>query len=353
MTTGKPRWNFQTTHVDVWDYDLGSQGTLVDFPTSKGSVPAVVLPSKQGDLYVLDRRTGQPLVAVDEAKVPSGGVEPDRRSPTQPFSRYHTLRKPDLTERDMWGMTAIDQLYCRIRFQQASYKGFYTPPESDRHWIQYPGYNGGSDWGGIAIDPVRGIIVANYNDMPNFNRLVPRAEADRRGWAPREDVRGEMGGAEGAGDPQAGTPYAIDVNAGWRLDFTGLLCKEPPYGGIRAIELATGKTLWDRPFGTARGNGPFGIASHLPVEIGTPNNGGAAITASGLIFIAASTDNLIRAIDLDTGEELWHDMLPAGGQATPMIYSSHGKQYVVIVAAGHHFMETPPGDHIIAYALPD
>lgn len=353
VATGKPRWNFQTTHVDVWDYDLGSQGTLVDFPTANGRVPAVVLPSKQGDLYVLDRRTGRPLVPVEEMKVPGGGVEPQRRSPTQPFSRYHTLRKADLTERDMWGMTPIDQLYCRIRFKEASYKGFYTPPESDRHWIQYPGYNGGSDWGGIAIDPRRGIIIANYNDMPNYNRLVPRAEADRRGWAPREDVRGEMGGPEGAGDPQAGTPYAIDVNAGWRLDFTKLLCKEPPYGGIRAIDLASGQTLWDRPFGSARGNGPFGISSGLPLDIGTPNNGGAVITASGLVFIAAATDNLIRAIDIDTGEELWHDVLPAGGQATPMVYAIDGREYLVIVAAGHHFMETPPGDFVIAYALPN
>ncbi|KRG68034.1 membrane-bound PQQ-dependent dehydrogenase, glucose/quinate/shikimate family [Pseudoxanthomonas dokdonensis] len=352
VTTGKPRWNFQTTHIDVWDYDLGAQGTLIDFPTGNGPVPAIVLPSKQGDIYVLDRRSGRPLVAVDERPVPGGGVEPERRARTQPMSRYHTLRKPDLSERDMWGMTALDQLYCRIRFKQASYNGFYTAPESERHWIEYPGYNGGTDWGGIAIDPRRGIIVANYNDMPNYNQLVPRAEADRRGWAPREDVRGEMGGAEGAGDPQAGTPYAVNVNAGWRLDFTGLLCKQPPYGGLRAIELATGKTLWDRPFGSARGNGPFGIASHLPVEIGTPNNGGAVITASGLIFIAAATDNLIRAVDLDSGDELWHAKLPAGGQATPMVYSVDGRQYLVIVAAGHHFMETAPGDFVIAYALP-
>lgn len=129
-------------------------------------------------------------------------------------------------------------------------------------------------------------------------------------------------------------------------------CKEPPYGGIRAIELATGRLIWDRPFGSARRNGPFGIASHLPLEIGTPNNGGAAITAGGLVFIAAATDNLIRAIDLDTGEELWHDTLPAGGQATPMVYAVNGRVYIVIVAAGHHFMETPAGDYVIAYALP-
>ncbi|WP_295963051.1 PQQ-binding-like beta-propeller repeat protein [uncultured Xanthomonas sp.] len=352
VTTGKPVWNFQTTHIDVWDYDLGSQPTLLDFPHDGTTVPAVLLPSKQGELYVLDRRTGKPLVGVEERAVPGGGVEPQRRAKTQPFSLYHSLRKRDLTERDMWGMTPIDQLVCRIQFRSASYKGIYTPPEADRHSIEYPGYNGGSDWGSVAVDPRRGVIVANYNDMPNYNLLVPRAKADKMGWAPRDQVRGDSGGAEGAGDPQAGTPYAINVNAGWRLPFTGLLCKQPPYGGIRAIDLASGKTLWDRPFGSARGNGPFGIHSGLPIEIGTPNNGGAVVSASGLIFIAAATDDLIRAIDLASGKTLWQAKLPAGGQATPMVYAVDGREYLIIVAAGHHFMETKRGDYVIAYALP-
>ena len=352
VNTGKPVWHFQAVRKDVWDYDMGSQATLVDYPTAAGKVPAILLPTKQGDMYVLDRRTGQLLTPAEERKVPTGGVEPEQRSPTQLFSLYHTLRKPDLTERDMWGITPIDQLVCRIQFRKASYEGFYTPPTADRHSIEYPGYNGGSDWGSVAVDPRRGVIVANYNDMPNYNLLVPRATADKLGWVPREDVRADKGGAEGAGDPQTGTPYAIDVNAGWRLPFTKLLCKQPPYGGIRAVDMRTGKTLWDRPFGSARGNGPFGIRSGLPIEIGTPNNGGSVVTASGLIFIAAATDDLLRAIDLKTGKELWHAKLPAGGQANPMIYAFGGRQYVVIMAGGHHFMETPAGDYVIAYALP-
>ena len=360
-TTGRPRWHFRTVNVDVWDYDLGSQPTLVDFPTPTGVVPAVILASKQGEMYVFDRRTGEPLHGIAQHFVPGGGVEPVRRATTQPFSSYHSLRKPDLTERDMWGMSLIDQMFCRIQFREAVYEGIYTPPTVDRRWIQYPGYNGGSDWGGIAVDPVRGIIVANYNDMPNYNRLVTRQEADRLGWRPRgpqgQDDRGEvrggsLSGAEGAGDPQAGAPYAIDVNAGWRLPFTGLLCKEPPYGGIRAIDMRTGRTIWDRPFGSARRNGPWGIPTMLPLRIGTPNNGGAVLSAGGLIFIAATTDNLIRAIDIETGETVWSDVLPAGGQANPMMYEANGRQFLVIMTGGHHFMETPRGDHVIAYALP-
>jgi quinoprotein glucose dehydrogenase len=246
----------------------------------------------------------------------------------------------------MWGMSPIDQMLCRIQFRQASYAGIYTAPTTKQPWIQYPGYNGGSDWGGIAVDTKQRIIVANYNDMPNYNRLVPRAETDER-------LASEKAGSHAALAPQKGAPYGIDVNAGWRMPFTQLLCKEPPYGGIRAIDLDTGEQLWDRPLGTARRNGPFGIPSMLPFNIGTPNNGGAVITAGGLVFIAAATDNLIRAIDINTGKTLWQDTLPAGGQATPMTYEHKGKQYVVIMAGGHHFMKTPIGDALIAYALPD
>jgi len=251
VTTGKPRWSYQTVRRDVWDYDLGSQVTLVDMPTAGGVTPAVILPSKRGEIFVLDRRTGQPLHGVQDRPAPRGGVEPAQRAATQPYSLFNTLAKPDLREVDMWGMSPIDQMICRIQFKKASYQGQFTPPTADRRFIEYPGYNGGSDWGSVALDPRRGVIIANYNDMPNYNRLVPRAEANKRGWFPRDDPRyqaettGEGAKAEGAGDPQMGVPYAIDVNAGWRMPFTGLLCKEPPYGGIRAIDVQSGKTLWD------------------------------------------------------------------------------------------------------------
>jgi quinoprotein glucose dehydrogenase len=136
------------------------------------------------------------------------------------------------------------------------------------------------------------------------------------------------------------------------MPLTQVLCNEPPYGMITAIDMHTRKVVWEHPLGTARANGPFGLATGMPMEIGTPNNGGPIITAGGLVFIAAATDNLIRAIDIRTGEVVWTDVLPAGGQATPMTYSQNGRQYLVIVAGGHHFMRTPPGDYVVAYALP-
>lgn len=352
VNTGKPRWHFQTVRNDVWDYDLGSQPTLFDMPTADGVVPAVLLSTKHGEIYVLDRRTGESLQPVEERPAPVGGVEPEQRARTQPFSTFASLRKPDMTEANMWGMSPIDQLYCRIQFREAEYDGIYTPPTVDSHWIEYPGYNGGSDWGSLAIDPNRGVIIANYNDTPNYNRLIPRADADKEGLFPIGDPRRQGGSAEGPG-PQEGVPYAVDVNAGWRVPFTGMLCKQPPYGWIRAMDLRTGETIWDHPFGSAERNGPFGIPSMLPLTIGTPNNGGAVITASGLIFIGATTDDYLRAIDINTGKEVWKARLPAGGQANPMLYEAGGKAYLVMMAGGHHFMETPQGDAFIAYALPD
>ena len=347
VTTGKPRWSFQAVKKDVWDYDFGSPPSLIDY---KGTA-ALIVPSKQGDLYILDRATGRALTPIGSIAAPQGGIEPGERAARQIVSLWQTLRKPPLEESDMWGMSPIDQMLCRIQFRRADYRGEFTPPNVGRNSVEYPGYNGGSDWGGVSVDPVRGIMIANYNDMPNLVRLLPRAEADKMGIKPRFASK-EISSKSHSVDPQWGVPYAIDVNAGWRMPFTKLMCKRPPYGGIRAIDIASGKTLWDRPLGTARRNGPFNLPTMLPMTIGTPNNGGAVTTAGGLIFIAAATDDLIRAIDLRTGKTVWSAALPAGGQATPIVYQQDGREYLAIFAGGHHFMETPAGDSVIAYALP-
>jgi len=358
--TGDVAWHFQTIRHDVWDYDLGSQGTLIDFPGPDGKpVPAIVLPTKQGDIYILDRATGKPLHGIGEAKGhKKGSVEPDFIADTQPTSLWHTLRKEPLEESDMWGFTPIDQMMCRIQFRSANYEGYLTPPSADKPWIQYPGYNGGSDWGSVAIDPVNGILIANYNDIPNLNQLIERPVAEKMGvrpiYAPKTDAAPKSTGGEGGASvyPQINAPYAIKVNSGWRNWGTGVPCSAPPYGGIRAVDMKTGKTLWDEPLGTARRNGPFGIPSYLPFTIGLPNNGGSVVTAGGLIFIGAATDNLFRAINIKTGEVLWQDVLPNGGQANPITYEVDGQQYVLMAASGHAFMETGRGDELVAYRLP-
>ena len=318
--TGKPAWTLQALPGDAWNDDLVAQASLVDYPTAAGKVPALVLPTRQGDLYVLDRRTGERL-------------DPPAATATPPQARSNTL-----DERDMWGLTPLDQLVCRIQFRRAA-----RPDAHAR--IAYPGQHGGVDWGGVAVDPRHGVVVSNYTDLPDYLRKGAHADSGLAGWLSGAPFSGAGSQASAGGDWRS--------NAGWRLLFTGLSCKQPPYGGLRAVELRSGAVLWERPFGSARGIGPFGLRSHLPIELGAPNAGGAVVTAGGLIFIAAANDDLLRAIDLKTGKEVWRAELPAGGQATPMVYQQGGRQYVVIMAAGHHALGTPRGDYVMAYALPN
>lgn len=180
---------------------------------------------------------------------------------------------------------------------------------------------------------------------------IPRKESDALAVIPLDQQEEGHQNPDNY-NPQGDTPWAVKLNPGWRVPLTSLLYTEPPYGGIMAVDLAAREILWDKPFGTAHKNGPFGLPSMLPVDIGTPNYASAVIPAGGVIFNAAATDDLIRALDIKTGEMLWSVALPAGGQARPAIYEADGRQILVINAGGHNFMETSIGDYFIAYALP-
>ena len=348
--TGAEVWTFQTVHHDLWDYDVPSQPTLYDFPIGDQRIPALIQPTKRGEIFILDRRTGKPLTQVIERAVPRSTVPGERASPTQPFSiGMPSLAGPVLTERMMWGVTPIDQAWCRVAYHKARYEGTMTPFSVGQSTISYPGYLGGSDWGGIAIDAKRDIMIVNVSRVANIGMLIPRKQADSEGLRPMsEGVDGNPGGAAA----MAGTPYGLHL-----LPFMsplGAPCQQPPYGLIAAIDLRTRKLLWEKPFGTAQDSGPLGIRSGLPLTMGVPNTGGSVITAGGLAFIGAAQDGYFRAYDTRTGNILWQARLPAGGQATPMTYVSpkSGRQIVLIAAGGHDPLGTRTGDYIMAYALP-
>lgn len=346
---GTVRWHFQTVHHDVWDYDLGSQPTLVDLTVNGQTVPALILASKQGSIFVLDRRDGRPILPVEERPVPHEGVQGEQLSPTQPISiGMPSLVGPELTEQDMWGATLIDQLWCRIQFRRANYQGIFTPPSVERPWIQYPGYNGGVDWGGVAVDLDRNLLLVNYNRMPMFNQLIPREKAREMGLVPVEEPGGSS--ASGGPVPQAGLPFGANIQV-W-LNFLNVPCIAPPWGYIMAIDLGTQQPVWRKPLGTPRDQGPFGIPSMIKLTIGTPNNGGSAVTRGGVTFIGAALDQYLRAFNTETGELLWEGRLPAGPQAGPATYMHEGRQYVVIAAGGHGPMKTKIGDSVVAFALP-
>jgi quinoprotein glucose dehydrogenase len=334
--TGSERWKFQATHHDLWDNDLGSQPVLVDIPTAGGVQPAVVMGSKQGNLFVLNRETGVPIVPVAEKPAPQLSNIGERLSLTQPTSVLSVNPGPAmLTEAAMWGATPVDQLWCRIQFRKARYDGAYTPPGTGRASIAYPGMFGGVEWGGVSIDPNRKILVTNPSAMPF---LVRMAAVD----SPPADMPRGVKEIKGSG-------YAVSYYG--FLSPLRMPCMQPPWGKLYAIDLATNQVLWERAVGTARDTGPFGIPSQIPLVIGTPQVGGSVVTRSGLIFSGATLDRYLRAYDLQTGTELWSARLPAGGQSSPMTFQSDARQFVVIAAGGHGVLGTKTGDYVMAYAL--
>lgn len=346
--SGEMRWSFQTAHHDLWDYDIGSQPTLLEVSVGGQQVPALAQPTKRGEIFLLDRRTGQPIAPVVERLAPQRqGVIGDWTAPTQPFSvGMPEFGGPPLTESRMWGLTPIDQLWCRIRFRQLRYDGPATPPGTDEALI-YPGIGGGMNWGGVSYDPERQLMIVNSIHYGTIVRLVPRAEADRRIAA----AKGQMHNYS-LPQPQLGAPYGVLLTG--LVSPLNVPCIQPPYGRISAIDMHTRRLVWSEPIGSARDSGPFGMHSHLPLSMGMPMFGGSLVTRSGLVFIGATQERAFRALAIADGRELWRTSLPAGGQANPMTYRSPrtGRQYVLIAAGGHIMLQSPLGDQIIAYALP-
>ncbi len=345
-TTGHEKWVYQTVHNDLWDFDLPMQPSLLDFPMPDGrSVPAVVIGTKAGQIYVLDRATGQPLTAVEQVPVKPANIPNEPYAPTQPRSvGMPQIGVPHLTEASMWGATPFDQLLCRIAFKKMRYEGLYTAPGTDVS-LSFPGSLGGMNWGGISTDPVHGFIFVNDMRLGLWIQMIPSAN---KGSASSggEAINAGMGSV-----PLKGTPYAVNKNR--FLSAAGIPCQEPPYGTLTAIDLKTRSIAWQVPVGTVQDTGPMGIKMRLPMPVGMPTLGGTLATQGGLVFIAGTQDYYLRAFDSATGKEAWKGRLPVGSQGGPMTYRSpkSGRQFVVITAGGAR--QSPDrGDYVIAYALP-
>jgi quinate dehydrogenase (quinone) len=349
-TTGQTKWVFQTVHHDVWDYDLPSQPVLFDIKNDKGeTIPSLIQTTKTGNIFVVDRRTGQPVADVKEMPFTNQpAAQQEHLSPTQPMSvGMPLIGAAPLTEQSMWGVSTFDQLYCRIMFKDSVYTGMFTPP-SEKPYIEYPSLLGGMNWGGISIDEARGLMFVNDMRVPLRMMMVDAAHAGQYKIS-MDEVPGFMGTLR----PQVAGPYR-----GVRIDILqsplSVPCNTPPFGTMSAIDLRTKKLLWQVPLGTVKDTGPMGIKTHMPVPLGLPTLGGPTATASGLVFFAGTQDYYLRALNSLTGDVVWKARLPVGAPAAPMIYRSPrtGKQYVVISAGG---MSHSPdvGDYIIAYSLPD
>jgi len=335
--TGEVRWVYQTVHHDLWDMDVPAQPSLIDLTIDGATVKALVQPTKQGEIFVLNRETGEPVLPVTEVPAPGGAVEGDFTAPTQPVSTI-SFNPPRLTGKDMWGATILDQMACRIAFRGLNYEGRYTPPTTDGT-IVYPGNFGTFNWGAVAVDPERQIMFAMPVYLAFTSKLVKRTN---------DTERVVSSDADPVFNENFGAPWASRM-----VTFTsalGLPCQAPPWGYVAGVDLTTGKTVYQHVNGTVRDLSPI----PLPFKMGVPGIGGPIITGGGLAFLSGTLDYYVRGYDLQTGQEIWRDRLPAGGQATPATYvGADGRQYLVVVAGGHGSTGTRAGDSIIAYALPE
>lgn len=417
--TGKRIWHYQFVHHDLWDRDLPAPPVLLTVKRDGKSIDAIAQTTKQGHVFVFDRQSGESLFPIDERPVPPSDLEGESTWPTQPVpSKPEAFARQVFTTDEITDISPESHKAVMERFSKLKPHGLFVPP-SKEGTIIFPGFDGGAEWGGAAVDPEEGILYVNANEMPwvlnmvenqtsgngpaasgkaIYQQLCASCHGVDRGGDPalafpslakiREKLKraeiiqqittgkGMMpsfaflsdaqrnavaaflldeepppteraeGQGNGDGDALGNSPYSTTGYNRW-LDPEGYPAVKPPWGTLNAIDLNTGEFVWRKTLGEFPALSTRGIP-----PTGTENYGGPALTASGLIFIGASKDEMFRAYDQKTGKILWQTKLPAGGYATPSVYQVAGRQFVVIACGGGK-MGTPAGDAYVAFALPE
>jgi quinoprotein glucose dehydrogenase len=411
--TGERIWHFQTVHHDIWDRDLPAPPNLVTVIHEGKRVDAIAQITKSGFVFIFNRETGEPLFPIKEKAVPGSDLKDEETWPTQPFPESPQPFIPQMfTRNDITNISPESHAYIAGMFDSIRTGYIFLPPSTQGTLI-FPGFDGGGEWGGAAVDPEKGVLYVNANVMPWILKMVevdlldagkrgegalvysvncavchgPDLQGDPTGTYPdlrkvsvkytarqmlalidkgkgfmpsfkqiplikKEALVAFLSGSksERVAEPEVTDSIALKIpytHTGYNrfLDQQGYPAIKPPWGLISAIDLNKGVILWQVPLGeyhelTAQG---------IPLT-GTENYGGPAVTAGGILFIAASKDEYFRAFDKDTGKELWKYKLPAGGYATPSIYEVDGKEYVVIACGGGK-MGTKSGDSYVAFSL--
>jgi quinoprotein glucose dehydrogenase len=339
-STGKVVWYFQTVHHDLWDYDIPAQPVLLDIDRNGKKIPAVLVVTKMGHVFVLNRETGDHLFPVEERDVPVSDVQGEESSKTQPFPlQLPLLGLRKITPEDAWGPTPEMMQKAKERISKHINQGIFTPPGLQGSIIT-PSNVGGMNWSGASFDPERNILVTNTNRIAALITLYPKTgntQISVNTALPRAEVA-----------PQEGTPYIMSREYLFTPEEGQFLMQtKPPWGTLAAIDMNNGQLKWEVPLGFMMDPGKYPDAK----KWGSINLGGAITTGGGLVFIASTMDGFLRAFNTINGEVLWESILPAGGQATPMTYEWKGKQYVVIAAGGHGKLGTKLGDYIVAFTL--
>ncbi|WP_254640218.1 PQQ-binding-like beta-propeller repeat protein [Chitinophaga sp. GbtcB8] len=429
--TGKYSWHYQFVHHDLWDRDLAANPNLVTITHNGKKIDAVAQVTKHGYIFLFDRSNGQPVFPINETPVPASDLPGEVVWPTQPIP---TLPEPFARQHfdsaDVFGLTHESYELLMEKFRQVKYNTMFTPPSKAGVWI-FPGFDGGGEWGGAAVDPETGILYVNSSELPwsltmidmpaktadvspkNLGKAVygkycvachgPELKGNGSSYPSLVDIGKKYSAAQvqeiithgknmmpafkmETGEKQALLAFLLHLQekqpaipatkkempkepgstdsmrmkknildevpytmTGYNrfLDAAGYPGIKPPWGTLNAVDLNSGKLLWKVPLGEYAELTKKGI----PIT-GTENYGGPLVTKGGVIFIAATKDEKIRAFDKATGKVLWEAPLPAAGYATPATYMANGKQYVVIACGGGK-IGSKSGDTYVAFALPE
>jgi quinoprotein glucose dehydrogenase len=341
--TGKYLWHFQVVHHDIWDADMTGAPVLLDVRRDGKTIPAVAAINKVGLMFLLDRVTGKPIYGVEERPVPPSEVPLERPAKTQPFPvKPPPLSRMSFAAADLATVTPELEAACRKLIEGVQLGGPYLPVSYNRLRVQFPGNHGGVNWGGISYSPQLGYVFVNSNEMGQLSGLRDR-DADATGPAQGSGV----GNRVDPGGPYQGVPGGGRFSIRNGTDPQQLMCQQPPWGLLTAVNVNTGEFAW---------RVPLGVTDSLPADkqnTGRPGNGGTIVTAGGLVFVGATDDSRFRAFDAKTGKELWTYKLIGAAEATPITYQGRdGKQYVVITATGGGFFNNPTtDDSVLAFAV--
>jgi len=412
--TGNRIWHFQTIHHDVWDRDLPANPNLVTLTMKGKKIDAIAQISKQGFVFLFDRVTGEPIYTIEEKPVLQSTMIGEKTSATQPIPTLpEAYARQEIKESDLLNITPELEEEVKTVIKNYNYGDMWLAPNHEKGFVLLPGFDGGGEWGGAAFDPETQWLYVNSNEMPWLVDMVPNIVSkskdgnvsgrqiyanncanchgiDRKGNTSAfpslleinnkyshdslatllKTGRGGMPSFSHLTEYERETIMAFilgDEDASMKMDSTQnnkklispyllkgyrrFLTKDgypginPPWGTLNAIDLNTGKIVWK----SILGEFPELTALGIPIT-GRENYGGPVVTAGGLIFIAATEDEMLRAFDKNTGEILWQTKLPASGHATPAIYEIDGKQFVVIACGGGKGSKS--GDSYLAFALP-
>ena len=406
--TGERIWHFQGVHHDLWDRDFPSSPVLLTVKRGGKVIDAVAQTTKQGFVYLFDRTNGQPLFPIESRKYPPSRVPGEVAASEQPLPTLPAPFARQLLTEDLLTMrTPEAHQWALENFKKFRSGGQFVPFSVGKDTVIFPGFDGGAEWGGPAVDAESGIIYINSNEMawtgalaPNTGENSPRAiymsqcsvchgekltgsppampsliEVGNRLTAAQiaatiKNGKGRMPGLPNLTKDQLFAlinfltsgeskelPSSTPAPASMKYRFTGyhrFLDPEgypaiaPPWGTLNAINLNTGEYEWKIPLGEYPE-----LAAKGQKNTGTENYGGPVVTAGGLVFIGATNfDKKFRAFDKSTGELLWETTLPFAGNSTPATYEVNSRQFVVIAAGGGKDPKSASGGVYVAFALP-